>query len=435
MMAPVLILAPLCAMAQISPIEQSSLNIAVGAERSATKLSLTQSDIVQPQIAALGGVASTAVTIPVLFGVGVHDITPNFGVVRASGHTHEGEDIIAVKGTPIVSPTAAVVTSIAYGASEGNAVYTANPGGETFVYYHLDRIGEGVAEGQVLERGSLIGYVGNSGDAAGGPAHLHFEIHKSGVPTDPFPRLTNEFTLNERMAYLAGILAISTDSSALARLLVTNFRGTFTAALTDSIPLSAPIIDAMASIPASTTPAGNGGPLPAGDLDINSSGGAVATLQRYLIQAATGAAAVRLKGAGATGNFGAITKAALIEFQTATGIAPASGFYGSATRAFIAAHPLSTASQPSAPSAAAALKLKRDLHLGVSGEDVRLLQRILNSNGHAVSPSGPGSMGDETIYFGPATKTAVIRLQAARGISPAAGYVGPITRAYLNTLP
>jgi peptidoglycan hydrolase-like protein with peptidoglycan-binding domain len=53
----------------------------------------------------------------------------------------------------------------------------------------------------------------------------------------------------------------------------------------------------------------------------------------------------------------------------------------------------------------------------------------LNKNGFTISSSGPGSIGNETNKFGPATKAALIKFQIANKISPAIGYFGPITRS------
>lgn len=390
----------------------------------------SQSSDMQNKINALSPTANQSVSIPVLFGVGLNTIFPNFGDPRSGGRTHEGEDLMAVKGTPIVSPTPAVVIRTGVGASEGNYVYTANPGGETFVYMHLDRIGENVVQGTVLATGGLIGYVGNTGNAAGGAAHLHFEIHDtSGIPTNPFPRLTTEFPLSEKISYLNTIFSVTSDQTTLAELLVTNFRTMFTNANSAGISLPVQITNALASIPVGTLPtiiaASN---LPAGDMDIGSSGSLVVSLQQYLIRAMTGPFAVSLSKAGATGYFGSITKAALAEFQTAKGITPASGYFGQSSKIYIETHPITTT--PLIQTSSTVL-LSRNLSVGATGDDVRALQVALNARGYIVAVSGAGSPGGESNYFGLATQAAVIKLQTALGILPNVGFVGALTRGVL----
>ncbi len=392
-----------------------------------------QSADAQQKLSALGAVAETNISIPVLFGVPVSSISPNFGDPRSGGRSHEGEDIMAVKGTPIVSPTPAVVIRTGVGVTEGNYVYTANPGGETFVYMHLDTIGEGVNQGVVLPKGGLIGYVGNTGNASGGAAHLHFEIHDaSDVPQNPFPRLTNEFTLQEKISYLTGILSQTSNKTGLASLLVTNFRSTFVSAQNAGITLPQEITTALSTTAPVTS---NPGTLPAGDLDVGSSGSLVVALQQYLILAAKGPQALSLSKAGATGNFGPMTKAALAEFQTAAGITPANGYYGASTQTYIATHAIATVPVTSTPTpTTTVVALTRSLSLGMSGEDVRILQKLLNTKGFTIAISGAGSVGNESTYFGPATQKAVIAYQVAKNITPAAGYVGPVTRAALGSL-
>jgi hypothetical protein len=71
----------------------------------------------------------------------------------------------------------------------------------------------------------------------------------------------------------------------------------------------------------------------------------------------------------------------------------------------------------------------RDLTVGSTGSDVMELQQWLNSKGFTVAATGAGSAGMETSYFGPATKAALAKWQAANGVTPAMGYFGPITRA------
>lgn len=74
----------------------------------------------------------------------------------------------------------------------------------------------------------------------------------------------------------------------------------------------------------------------------------------------------------------------------------------------------------------------RDLELGSEGDDVKALQVYLNANGFYVAASGAGSVGQETTYFGPATQEALARFQRAKGISPAVGFFGVITRTFIN---
>lgn len=346
---------------------------------------------------------------------------------------------MAVKGTPIVSPTAAVVLRTGVGSGEGIYVYTANPGGETYVYMHLDKLGEGVVSGTVLEKGSLIGYVGNTGNASGGAAHLHFEIHDSnGTPIDPYPRTTATLSLQEKIQYLSKILTQTSDANALAQLLVVNFRSTFTQAVGAGITLPQIISSFMSSIPVGTTPSPSVNTLPAGDLALGSKGNEVVRLQLYLIAKNTGPYAVRLAQASATGNFGAMTQSALIEYQASVGISPADGYYGVVTRAKIEANPISSiptnpTPTPNSPTPSTTT-ITRDLTLNSVGEDVRVLQKFLNARGYTVATVGAGSLGSETTFFGPATRAAVIRFQLAQSISPAAGYVGPLTRAKLTAL-
>ncbi len=76
-----------------------------------------------------------------------------------------------------------------------------------------------------------------------------------------------------------------------------------------------------------------------------------------------------------------------------------------------------------------------NLTVGSKGADVMNLQKVLNMSADTqVASTGAGSPGSETSTFGPATKAAVIKFQTKNGISPAAGYVGAITRAKLNSM-
>lgn len=79
--------------------------------------------------------------------------------------------------------------------------------------------------------------------------------------------------------------------------------------------------------------------------------------------------------------------------------------------------------------------ITRNLRQGDRGQDVVTLQKLLNSNpATAISTFGVGSSGQETTYFGAKTTLAVIKFQKLYGISPAVGYVGPVTRQKMASL-
>ncbi len=277
------------------------------------------------------------IPIPVLLGIPLSSISPNFGDPRDGGErSHEGEDILAPRDTPVSSPTDAVVTRVGNGSSSGLYVTTRNPGGESFTYMHLDEVAEGIKAGTVLEPGDILGFVGDTGNAKGGVTHLHFEIRENRKALDPFPRLAREFTLEERMSGIEKYLneLDNDDAEDWAEELVTSYRSTFVQATLAGMDIPEEIEDALGSVAVAVP-----GSVGAGvrDLTIGSQGDDVIALQVALIAASKGPSATALAGAGATGYFGAMTQAALAEYQKAEGIAPASGYYGPLTRAHMLA--------------------------------------------------------------------------------------------------
>lgn len=76
----------------------------------------------------------------------------------------------------------------------------------------------------------------------------------------------------------------------------------------------------------------------------------------------------------------------------------------------------------------------RNLGYGSRGEDVRELQRFLNTHGFSLAASGYGSAGHETAFFGPLTRASLIRFQTAKRIIPITGVLGPRTRTAINAL-
>ncbi len=384
------------------------------------------------QIAALGDTAAVSLPVPILLGVVVTDLDENFGDPRSDGRLHQGLDIMAPHGTPIGSPTAAVVTGVGNGSSSGLYVRTANPGGETFVYMHLSQVATGIARGTILARGDILGFVGNTGNASGGAAHLHFEIRKGGVATDPFVRLKEVFSLKEQISGVTQAFERTTNAE-LAATLAKNFRATFASAVSVGIVLP-PVIETALAESATGNDVVSNIRLPNALTQFGDEGEAVSTVQTYLIARGTGPAAVRLATAGATGYFGVITSAALIEYQNAVSLPP-TGYVDQATYLYM--FDIADAGEIENDDGDAPLmadtSFRRDLTIGHKGEDVKRLQQFLNSRGFIVDTTGAGSPGLESIYFGGHTQSALSKFQEANGIAPAVGYFGPMTRAFLNS--
>jgi murein DD-endopeptidase MepM/ murein hydrolase activator NlpD len=99
----------------------------------------------------------------------------DWGFPRADTGFHQGNDLMAKRGTPIVAPVSGTVTQ-GVGKIGGNFFRLVAADGTSYYGAHLNSFGK---KGKV-KAGAVLGTVGNTGDAAGGPTHLHFEIHPAG---------------------------------------------------------------------------------------------------------------------------------------------------------------------------------------------------------------------------------------------------------------
>jgi hypothetical protein len=158
-------------------------------------------------LAAGTAAASTSTGPPahIIFPViGNVQYTDDFGAPRTGG-PHQGNDLMAAKKSPAVAAEAGRVKYWTTSATAGCMLYLYGQSGTTYLYIHLNndltlrndnrgKCAEGddyaVKNGTRVAAGQQIGYVGDSGDADGGHAHLHFEVHPSGgKATDPYPFL------------------------------------------------------------------------------------------------------------------------------------------------------------------------------------------------------------------------------------------------------
>jgi murein DD-endopeptidase MepM/ murein hydrolase activator NlpD len=103
----------------------------------------------------------------------------SFGAPRPDvpGGWHHGEDIFAPLGAPLLAVADGTLFSIRWNAIGGYRLWLRDDEGNQFYYAHLSAYAPLAVEGNRVRAGDAIGFVGNTGDADGGPAHLHFEIH------------------------------------------------------------------------------------------------------------------------------------------------------------------------------------------------------------------------------------------------------------------
>lgn len=169
-------------------VERVGLDAAAGAPRVAPRLapgSLT--------------LASSGLVIPVA-GIQATELIDTYTQSRGGGsRVHNAIDIMAPRGTPVVSASDGIVEKLYFSRGGGGiTAYVRSPDGLWLHYYaHLDAYAPGLREGQRIRRGDPIGTVGISGNASPSGPHLHYAIYRmrpgerwwQGSPINPYPLL------------------------------------------------------------------------------------------------------------------------------------------------------------------------------------------------------------------------------------------------------
>jgi peptidoglycan LD-endopeptidase LytH len=130
----------------------------------------------EPEVATTSG---GGIVCPV---AGPVDFIDSWGAARSGGRSHKGTDMMAATGTPTVAPVSGTVEHRSSSLG-GLSWYVHSDDGTTYYGTHLSGY-ENQGAGWV-EAGTVIGYVGQSGNA--GSPHLHFEIQPGGEPINPYP--------------------------------------------------------------------------------------------------------------------------------------------------------------------------------------------------------------------------------------------------------
>lgn len=142
------------------------------------------------RLSRLGGFILRGHVYPVRGPHAFRGAVGNFGVPRSGGRTHEGFDVNARCGTPVVAARGGVVVrrrfdSVLY----GNYVIVRAPGERRDYWYSHLRSPAPVRAGRLVRTGQPLGAVGATGNAVSVGCHLHFELHGPSGPFDPAPRL------------------------------------------------------------------------------------------------------------------------------------------------------------------------------------------------------------------------------------------------------
>lgn len=125
---------------------------------------------------------SNRLIIPVA-GVRPSELRDTYGAPRSGGRTHEGIDIFAPDGTPVLAAAAGVVVGRDSSALGGLSLYLRDLDGTTVYFHgHLQGYRVGVKEGDLVRQGEVIAYVGQTGNVPEGHPHLHFSAY---TVTDP----------------------------------------------------------------------------------------------------------------------------------------------------------------------------------------------------------------------------------------------------------
>lgn len=142
--------------------------------------------IYMARLAAMPAPASLPVPVA---GVSPSALRDTWDAARSGGRKHQGIDIFAPRGREVVSASEGIVSRVGTNKLGGQVVWVMGPGRQMHYYAHLDRYGS-IEPGDRVAPGTVLGYVGNTGNARGTPPHLHYGIYTAGGAINPYPLLT-----------------------------------------------------------------------------------------------------------------------------------------------------------------------------------------------------------------------------------------------------
>ena len=130
-------------------------------------------------------------------GVEPRSLRDTFHEARSGGRIHMATDILAMRGTPVLSAADGRIIRLSTGGAGGITIYIADASGRYLHYYgHLDGYAQDVKEGLMVKEGHVIGFVGTTGNAPPNTPHLHYQVMRAdkdywnGTPIDVRPFMT-----------------------------------------------------------------------------------------------------------------------------------------------------------------------------------------------------------------------------------------------------
>ncbi|MFN2239090.1 MAG: M23 family metallopeptidase [Thermoanaerobaculia bacterium] len=149
----------------------------------------------------------SSIVIPVA-NLRPRDLYDSWGAPRDGGkRKHRGIDIFAPRGTEILAVADGIVSYIGEQPLGGRCVWLATEQGVSFYYAHLDRWAPGLYEGMPVRQGTVLGYVGNTGNAISTPPHLHFSVVEGDESINPYPLLKGAGQIRPRPVLAGGFTA------------------------------------------------------------------------------------------------------------------------------------------------------------------------------------------------------------------------------------
>jgi murein DD-endopeptidase MepM/ murein hydrolase activator NlpD len=155
----------------------------------------------QPSLLPVARGAGAQLAVPVA-GVAPSALTNTWGDSRGGGsRAHQAIDIVSPGGTPVIAAAPGRVEKLFQSAAGGTTLYVRSPDRAWSYYYaHLASYAPGVREGMTVKAGTLLGFVGDTGNAGAGNTHLHFGVNRmrpeerwyQGEPRNPYPMLAGQ---------------------------------------------------------------------------------------------------------------------------------------------------------------------------------------------------------------------------------------------------